>query len=184
VAFVVGLWIQSARARYVEHRRPHWPAGAYALLGLSAVAGVFAIIGSWAHPFSRARDTAMWLKQNYPPNAPIVGAPDVSFASVAEEMQRPVYFLECGCVDTFKLFARTREDYPETELPQRLNRAMSDLHTSELTFVLYRRFAADDLNRLAQAGFVVTPLQEFPGADAYLESYSIYRISRQPAASR
>ena len=176
VAFVLGLWIQSARHRYVEHRWPRWPAEAYTLLALSAVAGVFATVGSWEHPFSRAKDTAVWLKRSYSLNAPIVGAPDVSFTSVAEEMQRPVYFLECGCIDTFKLFARTRDDFPETELPQRLNRSLNDLGTPDVVFLFYRPLDAEDLQRLSGSGLLAEPVQTFTGADSYLESYYVYLV--------
>lgn len=184
VAFLVGLWIQGARARYVEHRAVRWSSWAYALLGLSAAAGVFALVGSWNHPFSQARETAMWLKQNYPENAPIVGDGDVTFASVAEEMQRPVYFLECGCVDTFKLFSRDREMFPESELPQRFEHAMNDLHTQDLVFVFYRPFTPQDLEGLERAGLTSTPIRSFTGADAYLESYWVYRIGGRSLAAR
>ena len=183
VAFVAGLWIQSAHQRYIENRRPRWPVAAYALLGLSAVAGGVATVGSWAHPFSRARETAMWLKQSYPPNAPIVGDGDVTFASVAEEMQRPVYFLECGCVDTFKLFSKDREMFPEADLAQRFDRAMNDLHTPSLIFVFYRPLNLRDLGGLERAGLTSTPIRSFTGADADLESYWVYDVRRAPLAT-
>jgi hypothetical protein len=93
-------------------------------------------------------------------------------------MQRPVYFLECGCVDTFKLFSRDRQDYAEDEAGWRLNRAMNDLHTNQLTFVFYRPLEPKDMERLNSAGLAASPLISFPGADAYLESYYIYRITR------
>ncbi|HEV2577564.1 MAG TPA: hypothetical protein VGU25_10170 [Acidobacteriaceae bacterium] len=178
VSFVVGLWLQSVQNEGKGERRVRWSRWTYLLLGMSAVAGAFAVYGSWAHPFSRAREAAFWLKQNEP-NAALVGAGDVSFGSVAEEMQRPVYFLECRCVDTFKLFSKDREVFPESQLPLRFNLAMQDLHTNQLVFVFYRPLADDDTKRLTSAGLQAVPLTSFPGADSALESFYIYRISRK-----
>lgn len=178
VSLVAGLWLQGARARGTGERAAEWSGWVYLLLGLSAVSGAFAIAGSWTHPFSRARETAQWLEQNNPGGLPIVGEPDVSFTSVAEEMQRPVYFMECRCTDTFKLFARTREDFPETEMGQRLNLAMSDLHSQQLLFVFYRPFAEDDWARMRAAHLAATPVVQFPGADSALESFYVYQIRR------
>ncbi len=182
LSFVAGLWIQGAQARS-KGEKPGWSVWTYGLFGLSALAGVCATVGSWSHPFSRARETALWLKQNAPANAAIVGAPDVSFASVAEEMQRPVYFLECGCVDTFKLFAKTREDFLESEMPWRLNHALNDLHTQELLFVFYRPLNEQDAARLGEANLIATPVKSFAGADVLTESFFVYRVLRTPVAN-
>ena len=182
VSFVAGLWMQGAQARS-KGEKPRWSVWTYGLFSLSMVAGVCAMVGSWSHPFSRARETALWLKQNAPANAAIVGDPDVSFASVAEEMQRPVYFLECGCVDTFKLFAKTREDFPESEMPWRLNRALNDLHTQELLFVFYRPLNEQDAARLGEANLIATPVKSFAGADVLTESFFVYRVLRIAVAN-
>jgi hypothetical protein len=178
VSFVVGLWLDGARRGDEGEQRIEWSRWTYFLLGLSAVAGVFAIVGSWAHPFSRAKEAALWLQRNEP-NAALVGDGDVSFASVAEEMQRPVYFLECRCVDTFKLFSKEREAFLEPELGLRLNLAMHDLHTNELVFVFYRPLKDEDVDELQNAGLKAAPLTSFPGADSALESFYIYRIDRK-----
>jgi|SRR5580698_1745058 hypothetical protein len=182
VSFVAGLWMQAGQARS-SGENPKWSGWTYGLLGLSTLAGVFAMVGSWSHPFSRARATAVWLKENAPANVAIVGEPDVSIASVAEEMARPVYFLECGCVDTFKLFARTRENFPETEMPMRLNRAMDDLHTQELLFVFYRPLNDQDTERLREANLTATHVRSFDGADMMTENYFIYQVTREAVAN-
>jgi hypothetical protein len=182
ISFVAGLWMQQAQTASNDERSS-WSIWTYGLFGLSAIAGVCAMVGSWSHPFSRARETALWLKQNEPANAAIVGEPDVSFASVAEEMQRPVYFMECDCFDTFKLFARTREDFPETEMPMRLNRALNDLHTQELLFVFYRRLNDQDIERLREANLTATSVKSFGGADMLTENYFVYQVTREAVAN-
>lgn len=178
VSLMVGLWLQHGAGEHAKQGDRRWSVWTYGLLAMSAAAGVAAIAGSWMHPFSRARDTAFWLKKNVPSGVPIVGDPDVSFTSVAEEMQEPVYFMECRCVDTFKLFAKTREDFPEAQLGTRLDLAMSDLKTQQLAFVFYRPLKAEDIEQLNTAGLSVAPLASFPGADSYLESYYVYEIEQ------
>jgi hypothetical protein len=180
VSFLVGLWLQSADGSEAEQQS--WSPWTYGLLGLSTAAGVLALIGSWAHPFSRAREAAKWLQQNEPGDVALVGYPDVSFASLAEELQRPVYFLECGCVDTFKLFSKDREDFAKSEIPERMKRAMADLHTQTLVFAMYEPLDADNEQRLREAGLSARALKSFPGADSMLESYYLYTVERTPGS--
>ena len=147
IVFVVGLWWQKARSR---ERSWHW--STYALVGLSAVAGMAITVGAWQHPFSRARDAAVWVQASVPAGEPVIGAPDVSFASFAAEWQRPVYFMECRCSRGFKLFSRTTEDFPEEEWPSRINAAMGDLHTDRLVFLSYRQLQPRDLGPMEASG--------------------------------
>ena len=112
ISFLLALWMQKARA--VETGAPNadaWSRWTYLLMGASVVAGVIAVASSWVRPYSRAKEAAAWIKANEPPNVALVGAPDVSFATVVEELDRPAYFMECNCVDTFKLFSRDRDLY-------------------------------------------------------------------------
>lgn len=178
-SFIVGLWLMSANARG-HGEPPRWSRWAYGLLGLSAVAGVFAMVGSWNHPFSRARDAATWMQRNEPPNVLITGMPDVSFASLAQEMQRPVFFLECECFDTFKLFAKDREDFSEEDIPLRLNKAMDILGRQDILFSYFHPFDEEHMRALDQAGLSATLVRSFSGADMVSENFYIYRISRKP----
>ena len=97
----------------------------------------------------------MWIRSSQPADVVVTGAPDVSFASLAEEMQRPVFFLECQCFDTFKLFSRDREDFAWTEIPQRLNRALDTLDRNEILFSLMESFKPEDIEGLRAAGLTV-----------------------------
>ena len=183
ISFVVGLWLQRSSVNAEEGRCSKWSAWTYLLLGLSATAGVFAIVGSWIHPFSRARDAARWVRTSQPADLVLTGAPDVSFASLAEEMQRPVYFLECQCYDTFKLFSRDREDFDETEIPVRVNRALDKLGRNEVLFSFMEPFGPENFKGLHAAGLTAVPVKAFGGADMKSENYYFYRISRTPTTS-
>ena len=176
VSLIAGLWIQGAAEKSGEKVQRSWSPWTYGLLCVSAVAAGFAMFGSWSHPFSRARETAVWLRRNVPAGVPLVGEPDVSFASVAEELQQPVYFLECGCVDTFKLFAKDREDFTEEEMAPRVSHALETLRTDEVVFFFYRPLVLEDLERLKRANLQADPLASFSGADMLTENFYVYRI--------
>jgi hypothetical protein len=179
IAFLLCLWMRNAgRQRQGVQRPDTWPLSAYALMTLSAVAGIIAVGSSWTRPFSQARATADWIKQNEPRDVTLLGAPDVSFASVSEEMERPVYFLECYCTGTFKLFSNGREDFQDKDLGNRLSLAMSRLHVSSLVFVFWRPFLSEDLQGLKAHALSASPLKEFAGAESYFENHYIYQIRR------
>jgi hypothetical protein len=180
VAFLVGLWLQSSNRRDGTAEPLRWSTWTYGLLGLSAVAGVIAIGSSWYRPFSRARETAKWIEENVPPGTLVTGAPDVNFASMGEERQRPMYFLECQCVDTFKLFSKGHENFTEDQFPVRVNTALDTQGRESLVFLTYRSLKSDDLQRFSRAHLNVSYLTEFSGADMPNEDYFIYQISRQP----
>lgn len=203
ISFLVGLWFQAARAapetqpqntQAADHahpthaapvaRTPRWSPWTWALLALSALAGVTAVASSWYRPFSRAREAAQWLQRNQP-GQPVTGMPDVSFASLAEEMQQRVYFPECNCFDTFKLFSRQREDLPESAVPSAVNRTLDTLGRDQILFTYFHPFDATELERFRSAGLAVQPVASFLGADMLTENFVIYRIRRvrQPAGA-
>jgi len=177
VAMMVGLWLRSAQQKEKNGIALPWSLWTYGLLAISTLAGGFAIAGSWMHPFSRAREAAQWLRNNESPSIVPLGMPDTSFTSVAVELQRPVYFLECDCIDTFKLFSKDRENYDESDLPKLLQRASVTLHTKKLVFLFYRPFEDDDLGPLKQANIQTKLLASFEDADTVLEDYYIYEVT-------
>jgi hypothetical protein len=176
ISFLICLWIQKVRrAEAGDPAAASWSRWTYALLGVSAVAGILATASSWYRPYSQAKAAAAWIKTHEPGNVALVGQPDVSFATVAEELDRPVYFLECNCVDSFKLFSKDREMYTEDQTADHLLVAYRKM--GDLVFLFYRPFTADDLEYLKKDGLKATPLVQFPGADSEMESYYIYRIT-------
>jgi hypothetical protein len=99
-------------------------------------------------------------------------------------MQRPVYFLECGCVDTFKLFSRDRESLREDQVPSHVNQAMRALHTQEVTFIMYRPLESEDLKRLDEAHLRATLLASFAGAEVDTENFYVYSIRAVPTETK
>lgn len=178
IAFVVGLWIQSADTKGEAEGAVPWSGWAYGLLALSTLAGIVAISVSWHRPFSRARDTAKWIEKNVPPGTLVTGAPDVNFASVGEEMQRPMYFLECQCVDTFKLFSKQRNEFSETQFAPRIEQALDLQGRQSLIFLTYRPLFPDDYQRFAQAHLNVSLLRSFTGAEMLNDNYFVYQVSK------
>jgi hypothetical protein len=133
-------------------------------------------VGSWLHPFSRAREAAVWIQRNEPADAMIIGMPDVSFASLAEEMQRRVYFPECDCYDTFKLFSKEREDFDAPLIPLAINRALNSVGRSEILVSFYRPFTPSEIRGLQQENLAIMPVASFSGADMFTENYFLYRV--------
>jgi hypothetical protein len=183
IAFLLCLWMQSAKRERQSVERPKsWPLPAYALMTLSAIAGIIAVVSSWTRPFSQAKATGDWINQHESGEVLLLGAPDVSFASVAEEMQRPVYFLECYCTDTFKLFSKSRDDFQDQDLGNRLSIAMRRLKVSSSVFVFYRPLLSEDLKALKAHSLSASLLKEFPGAESAFENHYVYQIRKDDHA--
>lgn len=119
----------------------------------------------------------MWVKDNKP-NEALTGLPDVSFASLAEELQRPVYFSECNCVYPFKLFAKDREDRDESNFVAALNGATKTLDTDSLLLSAVRDLNADELETIRRAGYAIQPAAFFPNSDMPSESYFLYDVRK------
>jgi hypothetical protein len=94
-------------------------------------------------------------------------------------MQRRVYFPECDCYDTFKLFSKEREDFDAPLIPFAINRAMNSVGRNELLVSFYRPFTASEILGLQQANLAIMPVASFAGADMLTENYFLYRVSRQ-----
>lgn len=181
VAFVIALWLQHSEGRdHGPGAPPRWNLWTYGLFAVSALAGVLAIVSSWYRPFSRAKEAGQWVAKNVPPDTLVTGAADVNLASMGEEMQRPMYFLECYCTDTFKLFSRDRENFDETEIPPRINEALRREGRQDLVLVMFRPMYTRDRDRLGRAGLSVTDLKDFGGADMPNENFFIYDVRKTP----
>lgn len=179
ISSLLSLWmLRIRRGRAGETGAESWSPWAWGLMGLSAVAGMVATGSSWTHPFSNAKETAQWIEKNKPANVALVGLPDVSFASVAEELQRPVYFVECRCISRYKLFSKQRELYPEDQLPAKLLVAEQDLKTNELLLISYRPLNAEDMKRLASVSLLARPEAKFDNGDDWWDIHYIYRITK------
>jgi hypothetical protein len=174
VALLAALWIQ----RFQSHRRS---ALVYTLFTLFALSGVTAAIGQWVHPFSNAGATAHWIQSRSLQHLPIVGTPDTSLDGVAQELQQPVYFLDCSCTDTLMRFASRRDSFDESQIPERLKLAAIQLHAPEMILIMVRPLTPAEVAGIEHESLAVTPLAEFTGAVALQEDFYLYKVASATA---
>ncbi len=166
VAFLVALWL----LRYDTAGREALPRIAYVLLAISALKGVAAVAASWTHPFSESGNAAAWLRTHGDADLPIVGASDYNLAGVAEQLERPVYFLNCDCMDTHMKFAHRRDGMTADEVPGRIARAYTLFHRPpRMIMVMDYPLAAQDMQKIADQGLSVKPLADFVGSEDHLD---------------
>jgi hypothetical protein len=103
--------------------------------------------------------------------------------SIAQDFQRPVYFLDCSCTDTFMRFANRRDSFDESQIPERLKLAAIQIHSPELILVTVRPLTATEVRSIAHESLSVTALVAFTGAAAWQEDFYLYKVlsSRQGA---
>jgi hypothetical protein len=157
------------------------PAAVYLLLGISALSSVWVLIGSWERPFSNNRAAAAWIVRNHLEDMPFVAEQDTSAISVAETLHRPVYMIECSCVDTYLLFSSRRDNYTDAGAPARILQAEHFYHDQPLLFMTVRPMAASEASALQQEGFTIEPLASFYPAEELVENFYFYRLTlKQP----
>ena len=170
VAFLCGLWLVRAAGEKIA-----WPA--YILLAMSALAGVYATVGSWQRPFSQAGAAADYVQANHLDQALIAGYPTATTIGVTQQLGRPMYQVDCGTMATFSLFTRACEDYLPAQLPDRL--AGAALLTPGRSFLLVdeESLAPQQIAAIRQRGLLVEPLRTFTGAQVPREDFKLYRVS-------
>ncbi len=176
VAFLLALWIYCSP---LADRRAISSVG-YLFLVIAAIKGTAAIAASWTHPFSETANVAQWLREHHLDHGPIAGSSDYDLAGVAEQLQRPVYFLDCNCVDTYMKFAHRRDGLTPDQIPGRILRAYESLHARRLVLVMDSPLSPGDMDRLAVNGLGTQPLAQFSGSEDHLDFY-LYQVVR-PAA--
>lgn len=177
LAFLAALWI--ARGVAPGQRAPY---AVYFLLAISALSSVWAVIGSFHRPFSNDKAAAQWIVSNNLEQMPLVGEEDTSVVGVAEYMHRPIYMIECACVDRFLLFGSRRDHYTNADAPQRILGAEHFYHDQPLLFVIVHPMHPDEQAALEHEGFRIQPLAQFSGAEEIAENFYFYRLELAPAA--
>lgn len=169
LAFLFALWAIRASGRPV-------PRVALGLLLVSDAAGLAASLADYHHPFSNARFAAEWLKTNHLDNAQLIGAPDTSAAAVAEYLDKPIYFLDCYCSDTYLLFSSRRDSFKEEQISARAAEAFHRLpHSRPLILIL-----VDPLKPEAKAHLNANELARFTGSEAWQEDFYLYALPDNP----
>lgn len=175
LAFFAAAWI--VRAETPSMLLP-WPV--YVLLGVSAVSSVWAVIGSWKHPFSYDKAASEWMVRSHLEQMPFVAEEDTSAISVAEYLHRPVYMIECSCVDTYLLFSSRRDHYKDADAPARILQAEHYYHDQPLLFMLVHPMKDYETQGLKQEGFEIQPLASFHDAEEIAENFYFYRLTWKP----
>jgi hypothetical protein len=172
LAFVAAVWI--VRSEQQADLLP-WPV--YILLGISAVSSLWALIGSWERPFSNDKAAAEWILRSHLEDVPLVGDGDTSVVDVAQYLHRPVYMIECSCVDTYLLYSTRRDHYDDSLLPQRVLQAAHYYHDQPILFVMWEPMKPKERQPLEAEGFQIEPLAEFSGAEEIAENFYFYRLT-------
>jgi len=178
LTFLAAAWIVRAAAPAAL-----LPAPVYILLVVSALSGVWATIGSWMHPFSYDKTAAQWIVANHMDNMPLVGEEDTSVVGVAEYLHRPIYQIECQCVDTYMLFSARRDDFTKADAPRRILRAAHFYHDQPLLFVRVYPMKPEEEQGLRSEGFQIEPLATFKEAEEVAENFYLYRLTLTNAAA-
>jgi hypothetical protein len=171
IAFAVALWMQRCQRAAV-------PRLALLLLGVNALAGILAVYGQWHRPFSNAFATAAWIRSQGLEKATLLGSVDVGAAGVAEELERPMYFLDCNCTDSFLLFSRRRDGYDPSQVVPRLVKASQQVSLSDAILVLNWPLTPDELDAISRQAFSAVQLAQFTGAEVPGEDFFLYRLQR------
>jgi len=178
LAFLAGMWIIRA-----EDTSALLPIPVYILLLISALSGAWATIGSWERPFSYNKAAGQWIVANHLENMPLVGETDTSVIGIAEYLHRPIYQIECACVDTYMLFSSRRDDFnPISDPPRRILQASHFYHDAPLLYVRAFPLKQDEEDALKQEGFQVQPLASFTGAEELAENFYFFRLTLTDAA--
>lgn len=172
LAFLGALWIQRSNSPSLSKLSEF-------MLGLSVIAGLLISVLLWTRPFSNAETASHWLQSQHLDQETIIGTRDFALASIAEVLQRPVYFLDCNCSDTFLRFAKRRDGFQWDQVPKRLDLARKNLGVSRFIFISCYRLSEDDVNQIALKAIRLSKLVEFPNAGVIDEDYFIYRAEVQ-----
>ncbi len=138
---------------------------------------VWALIGSWERPFSYDKAAAEWIVQNHLENMPIVGDDDTSAVDVVQYLHRPVYMIECSCVDTYLLYSSRRDNYEKSWQAERVLEAAHYYHDQPILFMMVHRMHPDEWQQLEAEGFQIEPLAEFSEAEEVAENFYFYRLT-------
>jgi hypothetical protein len=86
------------------------------LLALGAVGGILAAVQGMCHPFSQSRATADFIRQNFPPDTPVIGVIDYSAAPISQWLGRPIFYPQERRLATYNTQNDAERD-PELNIP-------------------------------------------------------------------
>jgi hypothetical protein len=169
IAVVAALWMLRMRHSRQTVLVP-------ALLALGVVGGLQAVAAQAAAPYSMAGDTARWLRQHQLADAGLAGMPDAQAISVAIELGRAIYLLECGCLRSHMRFSRNQDSLTPDRLPAALARAAAMLKQNPLFLLTNHPLMETQRDAIAGRGFGLTLLTEQTGSRID-EDFYVYAVA-------
>lgn len=173
IAFLVALWIMRYRRAVVSPL-------VYVFLVLSTLGGLAAEYGQWSHPFADDTAAANWLQKENLQNASLIGTPDANVFGVPELLDRPMYQLDCECVDTYMKYSNRRDSYSVRQMPDRLVGAVHLLKSSQMILIMNRLIYPAEDEKLKSEGVATSPLASFTSGDISNEHIYLYKIDLSP----
>ncbi len=145
-----------------------------AVLGVGALAGM-ASLAIDQRPFSRAADVAGWLRREGLADSFLIGWRDMPASTVAGQLARPLYHVECECVRRHVVWNTRRVDVVDgSDLAARLLRALDGAPGREAIVIVSEPHTLDP--ELPLPGIVVERLAAFTGAVLREENFTVYRL--------
>lgn len=135
LAFLLAL----CRMRHHDLQISRW---SYVLLAAGVIASIATAAQQWGRPFTDGGAAAEWIAGQKLDHLPILGTPDTMVVDVTERLNKPVYQLDCNCMDRVMTFHRRRDSYYSEPrymyrvMADRTAQAMRDLKTDEALLVL------------------------------------------------
>ncbi len=173
LAFLVAVWLLRFRGEPVSR-------GAYLLFALSALGGLATAYGQWSHPFADDQDAALWLRTHGLGQAALIGMPDTHVIGLAEQLQRPMYQLDCRCTDTYLLWSTRRDNFDSAyQTGERLAEAVHRIepsHPPAMVFVTNVPLTPGLQVELIGRGIQATLLTAITAGDIDDEHFWIYRV--------
>jgi hypothetical protein len=148
------------------------------LLGVSVISGILTSVLVWTRPFSNAGASAKWIRTQPLQDAVLVGTPDYSGASLAIELNRPVYFLECGCWDRYMVFSDRRDGFNWDTIPERLARAREAMPGKQMILAVSVPLSPKYIRGLMDRDVQVSKIAEFAGSGVTFEDFYFYRVQK------
>ncbi len=168
IAFVAAYWIRRVWSPVPSHF-------ATGLLVVSAAAGIAVSVQQWSRTFSEGRATAAWITANGLADAALVGTPDTLVAVVAQYLNKPIYFLDCSCTDTYLHYHKRRDAFDESQIAERLARASEELSGRRIVFLINDPLSDDERASLGERGVAVELLATFDKASTD-ENFYVYDL--------
>ncbi len=168
VAVLTALWMQ----------RVHRPRGGWLvpvlLLG-GSIGGIEAQAGQWMRPFSNSVVAARFLSDNGWRDAGLIGVRDDWTIPVAQRLGRPIYGLDCQCVESFLQFDSRHDNDHNDQFAGRLARAVSEVQGAPPLLIYSNAWAPFDPAALQRTGLRAIKVADFNGSESG-ENYQIFRI--------